>query len=160
MRPILFAAALLALPAGAADPERGAYLANIMHCNGCHTPRGADGAPIMERFLQGGTIGFEIPGLGIFFPPNLTNDAGTGLGGWTDAEIVAAIRTGLRPDGRMLAPAMPANDYAPLSDEDAADLVAYLRNLPVAANAVPAPLGPGEAAPAPYYTVALPPAPQ
>jgi len=142
--------------AGGGDPARGAYLANIMHCNGCHTPRGAEGAPIMERFLAGGTIGFEIPGLGVFFPPNLTSDAETGLGAWTDAEIVAAVREGVRRDGRVLAPAMPANDYAMLSDADAADLVAYLRSLPPVVHAVPGPYGPGERAPAPHYTVVLP----
>ena len=157
-RALVVALSSLSLPAlaGGGDPVRGAYLASIMHCNGCHTPRGPEGAPIMERFLQGGTVGFEIPGLGIYFPPNLTGDAETGLGRWTDAEIVAAIREGVRRDGRMLAPAMPANDYAALSDADAADLVAYLRSLAPVSHAVPGPFGPGERVPGPYYTVAVP----
>ncbi len=137
------------------DVERGAYLAQIMDCGGCHTPRGPDGAPEMDRPLQGATVGFEIPGLGIFWPPNLTDHA-TGLADWSDEEIDAAIRGGVRPDGRQLAPIMPYASYATLTDEDAAALVAFLRSLPGAENAVPAPVPAGGAAPAPYFAFALP----
>lgn len=156
-RPLAPALCLLlaALP-GHADPvDRGAYLARIMDCAGCHMPRGADGAPIAGAGLSGGTVGFEIPGLGIFWGPNLTPDA-TGLGGWSAAEIVAAIRTGQRPDGRILAPAMPWPAYAGLSDADAAALAAYLASLPAVAAPRIDPVGSAAAAPAPFYRVTLP----
>ncbi|MCA0433695.1 MAG: c-type cytochrome [Proteobacteria bacterium] len=134
---------------------RGQYLSRIMDCAGCHMPRGPDGAPIAEAGLSGGTVGFEIPGLGTFWPPNLTPDK-TGLAGWSEAELVAAIRKGVRPDGRILAPVMPWPSFLYLTDEDAGALAAYLLSLPPAENQVPAPIGPGGAAPAPFYRVTLP----
>jgi mono/diheme cytochrome c family protein len=158
MKRVAFAAILAALPAAAqaaGDAERGAYLAAIMDCQGCHSGRTPDGALDPARHLTGGDAGFELPGLGIFWPPNLTSDA-TGLGGWTDDEIVAAIRTGQRPDGRILAPIMPWQSYAVLSEEDARDLVAYLRSLPPTASAVPAPAGSRADAGAPYFSMVLP----
>lgn len=141
---------------GAGDAQRGAYLAAIMDCGGCHSGRTADGAPDPAQQLTGGTLGFELPGLGIFWPPNLTPDP-QGIGAWSDEEVVAAIRTGMRPDGRQLAPIMPWESYAALTDADAADLVAYLRSLPVSANRMSAPLPPGAPAPAPFMRF-MPPA--
>ncbi len=138
------------------NPERGAYLAAISDCGGCHTPGALTPEPDMSRPLAGNDIGFAIPGLGIFYPPNLTSDMETGLGGWSDDEIAHAIRTGERPDGRILAPAMPWRAYAAYTDGDIADLVAYLRTLPVAEHQVPGPFGPEETPPAPYLDYVLP----
>ncbi|MEQ9491263.1 MAG: cytochrome c [Alphaproteobacteria bacterium] len=149
---------LFTVPAQATDSmmNRGEYLARIMDCGGCHTPGALMGAPEMERQLTGGNVGFAIPGLGIFYPPNLTSDEETGLGLWTVDEIVAAIRTGERPDGRVLAPAMPYHAYSAMTDNDARALATYLAGLPAVANSVPAPVGPDEAAPLPYLTMAMP----
>ena len=157
---VAMAAGLAASAATAGDPDadriaRGAYLGRIMDCAGCHMPRGPDGAPIFEAGLSGGTIGFEIPGLGTFWPPNLTPHA-TGLGGWTGDEISAAITRGIRPDGRGLAPAMPWPNYAALNDEDLSALVAWLQSLPAVENAVPPPVAPGMSAPAPFFRVTMP----
>ena len=96
------------------------------------------------------------PGLGIFYPPNLTPDPETGLGGWSEAEIATAIRTGVRPDGRELAPMMPWRSYAALTDEDALAVAAYLKSLPPVRHAVPPPTGPDAKAPAPYLGVIMP----
>ncbi|MCF3934116.1 c-type cytochrome [Acuticoccus sp. M5D2P5] len=155
-RPIalrLAASALLilaAMPAGAQTPavERGRYLASIMDCGGCHAPRDANGVPLPGAGLSGGTVGFEVPGLGAFWPPNLTPHD-TGLGGWTTVDIIAAIRSGERPDGRLLAPAMPFANYAHLTDADAAALAAYLQSLEPVDHQVPPPAGPGVDTPAP-----------
>ncbi len=136
--------------------QRGAYLAAIMDCTGCHTPGVFMGKPDMGRFLGGGDVGFEIPGLGIFYPPNLTPDAETGLGRWSTEAIVAAIRQGVRPDGRQLAPVMPYFSYAKLTDADARALVTYLKSLPPVRHATPAPVGPQETAKAPYLSVIVP----
>jgi mono/diheme cytochrome c family protein len=161
MRPLALAsaalAALLSAPAAADDAlvARGAYLAAIMDCAGCHSGRLPTGEIDPATHLTGGTVGFEMPGLGSFWPPNLTPDA-TGLGGWSAAEIAAAVRAGLRPDGRQLAPVMPWPSYAVLNDADAAALAAYLMSLAPVANRVPGPLGPGEAAPLPFYRVTPP----
>jgi cytochrome c553 len=136
--------------------DRGAYLARIMDCGGCHTTGALRGEPDPGRYLAGSDVGFELPGLGIFYPPNLTGDLETGLGGWSEAEIDAAIRSGLRPDGRALAPIMPYHAYAVLSDDDAATLAAFIKALPPVANQAPAPATSGDTATAPYLTLKLP----
>jgi hypothetical protein len=83
----------------------------------------------------------DVPGLGTFVGRNLTPDKETGLGNWTDAQIIAAFQTGVRPDGRMLAPKMPWRAYAGLTKSDAAAIVAYLRSLPPVSHKVPGPFG-------------------
>jgi mono/diheme cytochrome c family protein len=136
--------------------ERGEYLANIMDCTGCHTPGALAGAPDRERYLSGSNIGFQIPGLGVFYPPNLTPDVDTGLGRWSEDEIIMAVRAGARPDGRELVPIMPWPSYAALTDEDARALAAYLKSLPPMKFKAPGPFGEGETPSAPYLTVVVP----
>jgi mono/diheme cytochrome c family protein len=139
-----FLVGLLTHPALAETPvQRGEYLVTIMGCTDCHTPGHFLGQPDMARFLGGSDVGFEIPGLGTFHGPNLTPDP-TGLGGWSDDAIVTAIRTGIRPDGSTIAPAMPWMGYAALADDDAQAIAAFLKSLPPVANKVPGPFGPGE----------------
>ncbi|MFZ5791624.1 MAG: c-type cytochrome [Pseudomonadota bacterium] len=143
--------------ARAADPvERGRYLTTIMDCNGCHTPGALIGQPDMEHPLSGSDVGFQLPGLGIFYPPNLTPDEATGLGKWSEADIVKAIRTGIRPDGRELAPIMAWRSYGALTDADAAAIAAYLKSLTPVAHKAPGPFGEGEKPTHPYMTVAMP----
>jgi len=136
--------------------ERGEYLATIMDCSGCHTSGALAGKPDPALHLAGSAIGFEIPGLGVFYPPNLTSDPETGLGSWSEADIIKLLRTGLRPDGREVAPVMPWRSYSKLNDPDIKALAAYLKNLPPVSNAVPHFAGSGDMAPAPYLTVAMP----
>jgi mono/diheme cytochrome c family protein len=136
--------------------ERGEYLASIMDCSGCHTGGALAGRPDPALHLAGSDVGFEIPGLGIFYPPNLTPEPETGLGGWSESDIATALRTGVRPDGRELAPIMPWRSYSALSDEDLAALVAYLRSLRPVRHQAPAPVGPSERATAPYLTLMMP----
>ena len=135
---------------------RGDYLARIMDCTGCHTPGTMRGKPDVVKYLAGGDVGFEIPGLGIFWPPNLTSDEATGIGSWSVDDIVKAVRTGETPDGRILAPIMPYMSYAALSDEDALALATYIKSLPPISNPIPDPAGgPGDAT-LPYLTVVVP----
>lgn len=153
-------AAILAVSQQAAKAEtlveRGQYLANIMDCGGCHNTGAFTPEPNMKTPLSGSMIGFEIPGMGIFYPPNLTPDAKTGLGSWSDDEIIAAFTKGERPDGRILAPAMPWMSYGHISPDDAKALVTYLKSLTPVEHKVPGPVGPTEKAPAPYMTVKMP----
>ena len=67
-----------------------------------------------------------------------------------------AVRTGVRPDGRVLAPVMPWNNYATLTDADARALARYLRSLPPVRNATPRMVGASETPTAPYLTVVVP----
>jgi mono/diheme cytochrome c family protein len=136
--------------------SRGEYLATIMDCGGCHTGGALAGQPVPRLRLAGSSIGFEIPGLGYFYPPNLTPDRDTGLGAWSEADIMRAVRTGVRPDGRVLAPVMPWHNYAALTDDDARSLARYLRSLPPVRNATPSITGASDTPPGPYLTVVTP----
>ena len=151
------AAPMLAQPQEPPRPTtRGEYLATIMDCGGCHTGGALAGQPDPRLHLAGSAIGFGIPGFGVFYPPNLTPDRDTGLGAWSEADIVRAVRTGIRPDGRALAPVMPWRNYAALTDEDVRALAGYLQALPPVRNATPPPAGPDQTPPAPYLTVVAP----
>jgi mono/diheme cytochrome c family protein len=144
-------------PAMAQDAvERGEYLSKIMDCGGCHTAGALAGKPDPKLYLAGSDIGFEMPGLGVFYPPNLTSDHETGLGSWTEADIVKAVRIGIRPDGRELAPVMPWPAYSALTDADARALAGYLKKLPPVRHQAPLPVGPGQPPPAAYLTMAFP----
>lgn len=122
---------------------RGKYLVTIMSCTDCHTPGYFLGKPDNARFLGGSDVGFKIPP-GVFHGPNLTPDKETGLGNWTDEQIITAIRTGKRPDGRELVPVMPYHAFAHLTDPDVKAIVAFLRTIPAVKNKVPGPFGPNE----------------
>jgi cytochrome c2 len=70
----LVAGSLLSVPPAFAQSQkqRGEYLVTIMDCTGCHTPGTFLGKPDLQRPLAGSEVGFQIPGAGIFYPPNLT----------------------------------------------------------------------------------------
>lgn len=137
---------LVAASAHAAETQvqRGKYLVSVIPCTDCHTPGTFLGRPDMKRYLAGSDVGFEVPGLGVFYAPNLTPDQETGLGKWTKEEIATAITTGKRPDGRILAPPMPVESFKNLSHSDALAIAAYLKTLPAIKNKVPGPFGPSE----------------
>jgi mono/diheme cytochrome c family protein len=123
----------------AEDVTRGKYLVSVAGCNDCHTPGYFFGKPDDSRYLGGSDVGFEIPGAGIFHGPNLTPDKETGLGSWSDAQIVTALTTGKRPDGRELAGVMPWRAFANFTPADLKAIVAYLRTLPPVHNKAPGP---------------------
>jgi mono/diheme cytochrome c family protein len=137
-----------AQPAGpataAAEIERGKYLVGFGGCIDCHTPGYFFGKPDMPRALTGSEVGFEIPGLGVFYGPNLTPDKETGLGNWSKEQIVTALQTGVRPDGRHLVPIMPWKAFANLTKADANAIAAYLQSLAPLSNKVPGPFGANE----------------
>jgi mono/diheme cytochrome c family protein len=142
-------AAVVVLPvfAAMADDQqiaRGKYLVTISGCNDCHTPGYFFGKPDMARYLGGSDVGFEIPGQGVFVGPNITPDKETGIGNWTPEQIVTAIQTGVRPDGRILAPIMPWQAFSQLTAEDARAIAAFLQDLDPVNNQVPGPFAPGE----------------
>ncbi len=115
---------------------RGTYLMEgIVACGNCHTPKTPDAVPREELKFAGGFV-IEEPGFRAY-APNITPDEETGIGTWTDEEIIVAIRDGLRPDGTLLGPPMPSPFYRKMSDTDARALVAYLRNLEPIRNVVP-----------------------
>ncbi len=122
---------------------RGDYLTHhVLGCFDCHSSRDWSryGGPVDGPEGAGGPcMGEEygVPGKVCF--PNITPDKETGLGTWTDGEILRAIREGVDKNGRALFPMMPyAEAYYALSDQDADAVVAYLRSLPPVSNPVPA----------------------
>jgi mono/diheme cytochrome c family protein len=130
--------------AAEAQVAHGKYLVTLAGCNDCHTPGGLFGKPDTTRVLGGSEVGFEIPDAGVFYGRNLTPDKETGLGNWSTAQIVTALQTGMRPDGRKLAPVMPWQAFAKLTKADALAIAAYLKSLRPVANKVPGPFGPSE----------------
>jgi mono/diheme cytochrome c family protein len=112
--------------AGAADDEmvaRGAYLAIAAGCDNCHTDRVHGGQP------YAGGLSLATP-FGTFYSPNITPDRETGIGKWTDAQFLQALREGVRPDGANYFPAFPYPSFTGITDEDARAIKAYLFSLP------------------------------
>lgn len=135
----VLAAALVGVSAAASAEtplERGTYLMHsVVACGNCHTPKGPQGeVPGME--LAGG---FKIDGGAEFLAvaSNITPDRETGIGKWTDEQIIIAIREGRRPDGTMIGPPMPIGMYHRMSDSDVRAIVAYMRQVKPVKNTVP-----------------------
>jgi mono/diheme cytochrome c family protein len=111
--------------------ERGRYLVEaVTGCAACHSPidesRPGDFPQADLKFA--GRIFPADSGLpGTIIAPNLTPDPDTGIGNWTDGEIVRAIREGVSRDGAPLFPFMNYPEYRNLSDDDTLAIVAYLR---------------------------------
>jgi mono/diheme cytochrome c family protein len=142
--------------AGQTQVQRGKYLTSIIPCTDCHTPGTFLGHPDMKRYLGGSDVGFEVPGLGVFYGSNITPDDETGIGKWTKEQIATAITTGKTPDGRILAPPMPVESFKHLTHRDALAIAAYLKTLPPIKHKVPGPFGVGEK-PSSFVYQVLPP---
>ena len=115
--------------------ERGSYLVKgIGGCGNCHTARGG---PMKGVELAGGNSfgGPKAPFKS--YASNITPDLETGIGSWTDGQIVTAIREGKRPDGSAIGPPMAIDFYKHMSDRDAKAIVAYMRSVKPVTNKVP-----------------------
>ena len=110
------------------DAKRGEYLAKAGGCLGCHT-EAKEGA----AFYAGGRA-LKTP-FGTFFGPNITPHPQAGIGKWTEADFVRAMRHGRRPDGANYFPAFPYPSFTKITDSDLRDLWAYLRTLPKSSQA-------------------------
>ena len=115
-----------------ADPAviaRGEYLFHVAaHCTHCHSPMAehwgkAVGLRVAPR------DGTEIPlgPLVILHPPNITPDLETGIGAWSDADLVRVIVHGIRPDDT---PALLMVAAGPMSDADLVALLSYMCAMP------------------------------
>ena len=145
MKTIVFglaAAAAMALAASAAAQDqdamvkRGSYLVNgPMACANCHTPRAPDFSLLPGMDFAGG---FKLvdPAFTVY-TANITPDKETGIGDWTDEQIIRAIREGVDDKGKVIFPPMPVPTYNNLSDDDVKAIVAYLHTLNPIHNEVP-----------------------
>jgi mono/diheme cytochrome c family protein len=121
---VLGIAGSAAVPASAATPEeiaRGKYIFGATGGCGCHTEK--------NQPVNAGGRRYDGP-FGTVYATNITPDGKTGIGGWTDAQIVEAIRAGRRPNGERLIPVHPYTTFNGMAQPDLAALVAYLRTLP------------------------------
>ena len=100
--------------------KRGEYLIAAADCAACHTVKG-------DTPFAGGRA-FKLP-FGTIFTPNITPDRATGIGAWSDAEFVRAVRQGIGRGGERLYPAFPYASYAMLSEPDILAIKAYLFSL-------------------------------
>ena len=108
--------------AGEEDPvERGGYLVRAGGCFSCHTVPGG-------QQLAGGRA-LKTP-FGTFYTPNITPDAETGIGRWTDGQFLRALRKGIRPDGANYFPVFPYTSFTRITDSDVLAIKAYLFSLP------------------------------
>ena len=164
---VLLVAGSTSRPKAETRVQRGQYLVRFGDCSACHTPLkfGPNGPePDLARFLSGHPEDAKLPppdlkpgpwfaataGMtawagpwGISYAANLTPDENTGLGIWTEAMFIKAIRTGKHMSaGRDILPPMPVQSLASLTDEDLKSVYAYLRSLPPIKNHVPEPIGP------------------
>ncbi len=118
----LCAALALPLYAHAADDalvKRGEYLAKAGDCIACHT------APHGKPFAGG--LPMTTP-MGAIYSTNITPDAQTGIGEYSEDDFKRAMREGVAKDGHNLYPAMPYPSYAKVNDDDMHALYAYFMN--------------------------------
>lgn len=126
----------IAAPPSAAVLERGRYLMNgPVACANCHMARGPAGEYLTDKGLSGGMPFPEK--MFTAYASNITSDPETGIGKWTDAQLVRAIREGVRPDGSVIGPPMPTMYYSRMSDDDVNAIVAVLRTEGAVRNVVP-----------------------
>jgi mono/diheme cytochrome c family protein len=112
----------------AATAEHGAYLATISGCHDCHTPGTLYGKPDFQRALSGSELGWQTPA-GVAYAPNLTPDPITGLGAWSEADIIRALQSGKRPDGTDVRPPMPWPNFAHMTSRDVRSIALYLKSV-------------------------------
>ena len=143
-------AMMTAVAATPARLARGSYLAqHVLLCSECHSDRDwtVFSAPSVPPTGAGRTdclgAGQAMAGLAAQFPgtlcfPNITADRSTGVGAWTDGELLRAVREGVDREGHALFPIMPYFIFRNLSEEDARSLVVWIRSLPAVSREHPA----------------------
>ena len=130
-------------PMNRAEVERGEYLVELLGCGACHTDGALVGSPDTNAPLSGSAIGiaFTTPLLNeypaVVYAPNITPEQATGIGGWSEDQIVDAFREGENRHGSSLVPIMPWPGYSILSDEDAYAIASYLLHIEPVVHRVP-----------------------
>lgn len=114
-------AATIAVSSDAPAIDHGARLARILGCVGCHGEE------------LGGRVFIDSPMFGRLVAPNLTR---VGIA-YSTTDFVRLLRHGVRPDGSPVLPAMPAQSFTYLADDDLAAIIAYVRSIPAVADSLP-----------------------
>jgi mono/diheme cytochrome c family protein len=119
------------VPTYVANLGNGEILFNAGGCMSCHKPDPKQAG--LDPTLPSGGAPLKTP-IGVLYPPNLTPDAQTGLGNWSDLDFVNAMQRGISKSGQHLIPAFPYTSYAAMPVEDVLDIKAYLMSLPPVAS--------------------------
>lgn len=102
---------------------RGEYLTKMGDCIACHTHvKGATGA-----FAGGLPIATPF---GTFYSPNITPDKETGIGNWTEADFIRAMKEGRNPQGHNYFPVFPYVYFSKMTDDDLRAMFAYFKSIP------------------------------
>lgn len=112
--------------------NRGAYLVTaVAHCGECHTPRNWFGATKPDRFLAGTPNGPDGKTV-----PNITPDPKTGIGNWSEDDIVGLLTDGHTPDFDFVGGAMAevVKSTSGLTEEDRRAIAVYLKSVPAAST--------------------------
>jgi len=151
----LLATALIVFPLPSARGEtqaeliaRGRYIATAIQGCGCHTREKSDGSKDENWHYAGSpnpappagppaNAGWSSPRWKKIYARNITPDSETGIGKWTEADFIRALRTGITPDGRVLDTQMPWNAFQKITDRDLKSLWAYLRTIKPIKNTPP-----------------------
>ncbi|WP_321363776.1 c-type cytochrome [uncultured Celeribacter sp.] len=109
--------------------ERGRYLVDgLAHCAECHSPRTLTLGTDPSRYLRGGAVG-------PWYAPDITNSS-QGIGGWSDDDLEAYLKTGIAPQDRAAGPMAEAieHSFQHLTHTDITSIVNYLRSVPTSAQ--------------------------
>lgn len=112
-----------ALPAYSPNVANGQAVFNAGGCASCHAVAGE------PRTMLGGGLAIPSP-FGTFYAPNISPHKQNGIGNWTEANFVTAIKNGTSPAGEHYFPAFPYGSYRNATTEDVRDLFAYIKTLP------------------------------
>ncbi len=107
--------------------KRGAYIFHAAGCAGCHTDTKNKGA------LLAGGHALKTP-FGTYYGPNITADKTHGIGNWSDADFIRALREGKSPSGDHYFPVFPYPSFTKMTDKDMRDLKVYIFSLPPSAT--------------------------
>jgi mono/diheme cytochrome c family protein len=125
---ILFAGVTYSSEEFSPDVEAGHYLVVAANCSGCHTQSA-------DKPFAGGVALKSV--FGTVYSTNITPDAETGIGRWTQEDFTRALREGVGLNGEHLYPAFPYTAFTQLTDSDIAAIYRYLKTLAPARSAAP-----------------------
>ena len=154
----MIAELIIILPVLAANPEaaeseaklleRGRYIMTAIEGCGCHTREDKNGHKVKQWSFAGApekpppvgspaNAGWTNARYKKIYASNITPDPETGIGKWTEADFIVAMRSGVTPSGKVLDAQMPWPAFLGITDSDLKSMWAYLKTLKPIKNKVP-----------------------
>lgn len=132
---------ILTIPRTVSQADIGPHTANLANgkelfyagdCASCHASPNQD-----DKTKLGGGLPLKT-GFGTFYAPNISSDPRDGIGGWSEAQFISAVKDGTSPAGEHLYPAFPYTSYRLMTTDDVRDLFGFLKTLPAVSGQAPA----------------------